>query len=95
MSSATTGGKFNLNAMVTAYDNLAKAAPSAIRPDIQELAGAFSGYAAALNKVGYKFGSVPTASQISAIEAAVKVFSAAKLETATKHLETWATANCK
>jgi hypothetical protein len=95
MSSATSGGKFNLNAMVTAYKNLANAAPSAIRPDIEVLASAFGSYASALSKVGYKFGSVPSASQISAIEGAVKVFDASKLKTATKNLEAWAASNCK
>ena len=95
MSSATSGGKFNLNEVVTAYKNLANSAPSAIRPDIEVLASAFSSYASALSKAGYKFGSVPTASQISAIEGAVKVFNAAKLKSASKKLEAWAVANCK
>ena len=95
MSSATSGGKFNLNAMVAAYKNLANQAPSAIRPDIQTLAAAFSAYASALSKVGYKFGSVPSASQITALEGATKVFNSAKLKAATKNLEAWAVANCK
>jgi hypothetical protein len=95
MSSATSGGKFNMNEVVTAYKNLANSAPSAIRPDIQVLAAAFSTYASDLSKTGYKFGSVPTASQISAIEGAVKVFDAAKLKSATTKLEAWAVANCK
>jgi hypothetical protein len=94
MTSATSGGKFNLNAAVKAYQNLANAAPAAIRPDIQELAAAFSSYASALNKVGYKFGSVPTASQITALESASKDLSASKLASASKALETWAVKNC-
>jgi len=95
MSSASGGGKFNLNAMVTAYKNLANAAPSAIRPDIEEFAAAFSTYASTLSKVGYKFGSVPTASQISAIEGATKLFTSAKLKSAETNLEAWAASNCK
>jgi hypothetical protein len=95
MSSASSGGKFNLNAMVKAYQNLANAAPSSIRPDIQELAGAFSAYASALGKAGYKLGSVPNASQISAIESATKLFTSSKMKSAETGLETWATANCK
>lgn len=95
MSSATSGGKFNLNAMVAAYKTLANQAPSAIRPDIQTLAAAFSAYASALSKVGYKFGSVPSASQISALEGATKVFDSTKLKAATKNLQAWAVANCK
>jgi hypothetical protein len=81
--------------MVTAYQNLANQAPSAIRPDIQTLAAAFSAYASALSKVGYKFGSVPSASQISALEGATKVFTSTKLTAATKNLQAWAVANCK
>ena len=95
MSSASSGGKFNLNAMVKAYQNLANAAPSAIRPDIEEFASAFSTYASTLSKVGYKFGSVPTASQISAIEGATKLFTSAKLKSAETNLEAWAASNCK
>jgi hypothetical protein len=95
MSSASSGGKFNLSEVVTAYKNLANSAPSAIRPDIEVLANAFSSYASALSKVGYKFGSVPSASQVSAIEGAVKVFDASKLQAATKNLEAWAASHCK
>lgn len=94
MSSATSGGKFDLGAMVKAYQNLANSAPSAIRPDIEELASAFSAYAADLSKANYKFGTVPSASQISAIEAASKEFSASKIETASKAIEAWAVKNC-
>jgi hypothetical protein len=95
MSSASTGSKFNLSAMVKAYQNLANAAPSAIRPDIEEFAAAFSTYASTLSKAGYKFGAVPTASQISAIEGATKLFESAKLKSAETNLEAWAASNCK
>ena len=95
MSSATSGGKFDLQAVVKAYQDLANAAPSAIRPDIQVLAAAFTTYANALSKSGYTFGKVPTPTQISAIERAVKVFSEAKLKSAANHIESWAVQNCK
>jgi hypothetical protein len=94
MSSATSGGKFNLGAYVKAYQNLANSAPSAIRPDIQELSSAFSTYAADLAKANYKFGTVPTASQLSALETASKAFSASKIESASKAIEAWAVKNC-
>jgi hypothetical protein len=95
MSSATSGGKFNLNAMVKAYQNLANAAPSAIRSDVQTIAGAFATYASDLQKAGYKFGSVPSASQISALESAAKSFDLPKMKDASKSIEAWAVANCK
>jgi hypothetical protein len=94
MQSATSGGKFNLSAAVKAYQNLANAAPSAIRPEIQELASAFTSYASALAKANYTFGKVPSATQISAIVAASKDLSARKMETASKALEAWAVKNC-
>jgi hypothetical protein len=95
MSAATSGGKFDLGAAVTAYRNLANAAPSAIRPDLQVLAGAFASYANALSKSGYKFGTVPSASQVTAVEQAVKTFDTAKMSAALKHLKAWGTANCR
>jgi hypothetical protein len=95
MSSASSGGKFNLSAMVKAYQNLANAAPSAIRSDVQVISSAFAAYASDLQKAGYKFGSVPSASQISALESAAKSFDAPKLKSASKAIEAWAVANCK
>ncbi len=95
MSSASSGGKFNLNAAVKAYQNLANAAPSAIRPDIEAIASAFTAFASALSKAHYTFGTVPSASQITALEQATKVFSQAKLKSASNAIEAWAVANCK
>ena len=46
-------------------------------------------------QVGYKFGSVPTASQISAIAGATKIFESAKMKSAETNLEAWAASNCK
>jgi hypothetical protein len=94
MESATSGGKFNLDAAVKAYQNLANAAPAAIKPDIQELASAFTAYASVLSKANFKFGSVPSASQITALESAAKDLSASKMETASKAVEAWAVKNC-
>ncbi len=95
MSSSTSGGKFDLSAMVKAYQNLANAAPGAIRSDVQVISGAFATYAGDLQKAGYKFGTVPSASQIAALESAAKSFDAPKLKSASKAIEAWAVANCK
>jgi hypothetical protein len=95
MSSATSGGKFDLSAMTQAYHNLADAAPSAIRSDVQVAANAFAAYASDLQKAGYKFGTVPSASQIAAIESAVKTFDSSKLKSASAAIQAWAVANCK
>lgn len=94
MTSATSGGKFNMNAAVTAYKNLANAAPSAIRPDLEVLANAFATYGSLLSKSGYKVGSVPSASQIASIEQAAKALSTSKLASASKAVEAWAVKNC-
>ncbi len=95
MSSATSGGKFNLNAAVKAYQNLANEAPSAIHSDMQAIANAFATYAGDLQKANYKFGTVPNASQISALESAAKAFDVPKMKSASKDIEAWAVANCK
>ena len=59
------------------------------------IAGAFAAYASELQKAGYKFGSVPSASQITALESAAKSFDVPKLKSASKAIEAWAVANCK
>jgi hypothetical protein len=94
MAAASSGGKYNLSAAVAAYRALANAAPSAIRPDLQTLAGAFTAYATAVGKAGFKPGQVPSPTQIAAIEAAAKQFSNTKLLAASKAIESWAAKNC-
>jgi hypothetical protein len=94
MQSATGRGKLDLQAAVTAYQDLANAAPSAIQPDLQTIAQAFSAFAAALAKTGYTLGQVPTASQAAALQSAVQVFTQSKLRTAEQSLATWAKQNC-
>ena len=94
LSAATRGGKFDLQAEVSAYQGLANAAPAAIRSDVQLLAQAFSSFAAALEKVHYKPGTVPTPTQIAGVQAAAHVFSEAKLHAAGQRLEAWAHQNC-
>ncbi len=94
IQASTSGGKLNLQTAVSAYQSLASAAPSAIRPDLQLLAQTFSSFASALSKVGYTPGQVPTASQIAGIEAAGQLFNQAKLQAAEQHLSAWAHQNC-
>jgi hypothetical protein len=77
-----------------AYKSLASAAPAEIRSDFQTFANAFSDYAKALDKSGFKPGKTPTASQIAAITAASKEFSSPKLLTAERHLTAWGQQNC-
>ena len=94
LSAATRGGKFDLQAEVSAYQGLANAAPAAIRSDVQLLAQAFSSFATALEKVHYKPGTVPTPAQIAGVQAAAHVFSEAKLHAAGQRVEAWAHQNC-
>jgi hypothetical protein len=72
----------------------ASAAPAAIQNDIKTLAGAFSAYAAALKKAGFKPGSTPTAAQYAALGAALKSLDEPKLKAAEQHLDTWVHKNC-
>ena len=95
MEAATTGKKLNYQAAVKAYQGLANAAPSAIRPDLEQLASAFTSFANALSKTGYTAGKVPSPSQLAGLESAAKSLESSKLAAAEKHLESWAAANCK
>jgi hypothetical protein len=90
-----TGGKFNLQAAVAAYQALANAAPAAIKPQVEIVASAFVTFATALQKAGYKVGTVPSASQIATLETAVKALDTSKLRSAEKAIATWASTNCK
>jgi len=92
---ATSGtGKTDLTVVANAYKAMASAAPSAIRSDFETIAAAFSSYASALKKAGFTPGKVPTASQMVALAAASKSFSAPKLQAAEQHLSAWGTKNC-
>jgi hypothetical protein len=94
MEAATSGGKVNYQAAVKAYQQLAGSAPSAIRPDLEDMAQAFTSFASAISKSGFKPGKVPSPSQIAGLESAAKSFSSAKLEKDEKDVEAWAVKNC-
>jgi hypothetical protein len=94
MSAATTGGKLDLQAAVSAYQGLASAAPAQIRPDVQVMAQAFSSFAAALSKAGYTLGKAPTPAQMAGVQTAAKMFSQSKLRAAAQRLSVWAHQNC-
>jgi hypothetical protein len=94
MSAASRGGKFGLQTAVSAYQALASAAPTQIRPDVQLMAQAFSSFAAALSKAGYAPGKVPSPSQIAGLTTAAKIFSQPKLRAAGQRLSAWAHQNC-
>lgn len=94
MAAASSGGKYNLGAAMSAYQKLADSAPSGLRPYLETIAHAMSAYVAAIDKSGYKPGTVPSASQIASLEAAAKSFSAPSLVKAAKAAEAWAVKNC-
>ena len=94
MQAASSGGKYNLNAAMSAYQHLADSAPSGLKPYLETIAHAMSSYISALDKSGWKPGTVPNATQIAAIESAAKSFSAPDLIKASKAAEAWAVTNC-
>jgi len=73
---------------------MANAVPSEVRGDFQTFVGAFHTYVQALEKIGLKAGSTPTAAQIAQLTAAGKAFSSPKLQAAEQHLSAWASKNC-
>ena len=91
---AVTGKSLDLSGVATAYKNLADASPAAIKPDMETIAGEFGNFAAAVQKVGYTPGKVPTPAQIGALQSAVKLLDQSKLRTAETHIASWAAQNC-
>jgi len=89
-----TGAKFNETATAADFQSLASAAPSAIRPDLETIAKAFTTFAAAFKKSGYRIGKTPTAAQAAALQAAVAVFSKPNLKAAEAALQAWSKKNC-
>lgn len=95
MGAASSGGKFNLQAAVAAYQGLVNAAPSEIRPDLQLMARAFSSFATALSKAGYAPGKVPTAAQLAGLQSAAQALNQPQLRSAEQKLSAWARQNCR
>jgi hypothetical protein len=89
-SSGTTG----VAAEAKIVQQAASAAPSAIRSDIETLAAAFTTYASALKKAGFKAGSTPSTTNYAALAQALQSLNAPKLRTAEQHVEAWAKKNC-
>ncbi len=94
MQAASGKGGTDLAAEAKAFQAMADAAPSEIRGDFKTFATAFNSYAQALDKAGYKPGTVPNAGQLAQMMKAVKVLSASDLQTAEQHLAAWAQKSC-
>jgi hypothetical protein len=94
LQSSSGGGSSSIGNEANVFKALASAAPAEIRGDFETFAGAFSAYAQAFAKVGFKPGKVPTAAQLAAMATAAKSFSAPKLQVAERHLSVWAQKNC-
>jgi hypothetical protein len=75
---------------------LVEKVPDEIKPDVQVLAAWFSEYTAKLKDVGIKAGQTPTAAQLQQLQAAISSAGSnqQELQTASKHIETWAQTNC-
>jgi hypothetical protein len=70
--------------------------PDDIKPDVKVLATWFADYSAKLKDIGIKAGQTPTAEQLQQLQAALASANAnqAELTAASKHIQTWAKANC-
>lgn len=93
-SLSPTSDSTTLATLPTVLKGLADAAPSAIRGDLETVAGAFSAYVQGLKSSGYKTGQIPTAAQIAALTKAAKQFQAPKVKAAITHLTSWVKTNC-
>ncbi len=94
LAAAAASGQSTLSTTSSEFKAMENAAPAAIRSDVETIATAFAGYSTALKKVGYKAGTVPTASQIAALTALSKNFATAKVTAAEQHLAAWGQKNC-
>jgi hypothetical protein len=91
---AATGSKFNETAAAADFQQMAAAAPSAIRPDLETIATAFTKFATAMKNSGFVIGKTPTAAQEASLAQAVTVFEGSKLKSAEAALQAWGTKNC-
>jgi len=89
-----TGKNSNETAVAADFQSLADAAPSAIRPDLETVAKAFTSFTTALTKSGYSIGKTPTAAQTAAMAAAMAAFNQPKLKAAETALQAWGKKNC-
>jgi hypothetical protein len=94
LQAASGNGLSSLNDEANIFKAMASAAPSDIRGDFETFASAFSSYAQALSKAGFKPGQTPTAAQIAALTSASKSFNTPKLQAAEQHLAAWGQKNC-
>ena len=94
LQSSSSGGLSSIGNEANVFKALASAAPAEIRGDFETFTGAFSAYARAVTKAGFKAGKTPSAAQVAALTAAAKSFSAPKLRAAEQHLSAWARKNC-
>jgi hypothetical protein len=94
LSAATSGGKYDLKSVAVAYQNLANGAPSEIRADLQLTSQAFTSFAAAFTKIGYKPGQVPTPAQVAGVNTAAQVLSQPSFRSAEQRISVWAHKNC-
>jgi hypothetical protein len=94
LQSSSGGGSSSIDNEANVFKAMASAAPAEIRGDFETFAGAFSTYAQALTKAGFKPGKVPTPAQMAAMATMAKSFSAPKMQVAERHLSAWAQKNC-
>ncbi len=91
---AATGGTGDLDAASTYFDELVKAAPDAIKADLETLSAAIAKYAEALKGVDLSSGAVPDAATLLKLQKLSQTFSDPKYQQASKNIESWAQANC-
>ncbi len=94
MAAQSASGATGLAAEAKIVQQAAASAPSAIRGDIETLAGAFTTYASALKKAGFKPGATPSTADYAALATALQSLDAPKLRKAEQNIEAWAKKNC-
>ena len=94
-AAALTGAGQDLAKTAELMKNFADQTPSAIRPDFQVLADAYTKVAAALKGVDLSSGKAPSADVMARLAKLSGQLNTAKISQASTNISAWATKNCK
>jgi len=87
-------GHLNVQRFAQDFHTLAAAAPGPIQQDVQTIADTFTTFANRLSQLGYKIGSIPSATQLIGLESALTSLKTAKVSQAEQHITAWVKSNC-
>lgn len=94
MSSAFAGQNKNIETEAALLQQFADRTPTAVRPDFEVYASAFSKIANALKGVNLSSGKTPSPTVLAKLASLSSQINQTALQKASQHIATWATQNC-